>query len=387
MKKLILLFVAAIFLLGNAGAQEKYYTAFADSEMKRFPQAWQLDYGSRPFFGYTSGLGVLTMLKVWEKTGDRKYYDYAHQWADFMINDKGEIHAYNYDIDPYNLDMINAGKVLFIFYKETGEEKYKMAMDRLYTTMMTHPRNSKGGFWHKQVYPWQMWLDGLYMASPYLAEYAVTFDKPELMEEVILQFLLVREYMYNEETGLYYHAWDEAKRQRWADPETGLSHEFWGRSVGWWFMALVDVLDFVPKDHMQRPTLIAMIQGLAEDLPKFQKDGLWYQVMDKGDWEGNYLEASVSSMFMYSYAKAVNKGYIDASYRKYAEDAFKGLTTTLMRKDADGTLNLLQCCAVSGLGGSPYRDGTYEYYINERIRENDAKATGPFILGCIELNK
>ena len=387
MKKLILTLAALLLLLGSGGAQTKYYRAMADSEMKRFPEAWQLDYGSRPFFGYTTGLGVLTMLKVWERTGERKYYDYAHQWADFMINGKGEIHAYQYEIEPYNIDMINAGKVLFIMYKETGEEKYKLAADRLYNTMRTFPRNTKGGFWHKQVYPWQMWLDGLYMGSPFLAEYSVTFDKPELMDEVILQFLLVRKYMYNEENGLYYHAWDEARRQHWADPETGLSHEFWGRSIGWWFMALVDVLDFVPENHMYRPTLIAMIQGLADDLPKFRQNGLWYQVVDKGDWEGNYLEASVSSMFMYCYAKAVNKGYIDASYRKYAEEAFQGLTTTLMRKDADGTLNLLQCCAVAGLGGSPYRSGTYEYYINERIRENDAKATGPFILGCMELDK
>ena len=387
MKKLILIFTAAVLLIGNAGAQGKYYRAFADSEMSRFPQAWQLDHGSRPFFGYTTGLGCLAMLKVWQKTGDRKYFDYVHQWADFMINAKGEIHAYNYEIDPYNIDMINAGKILFIMHKETGEEKYKLAADRLYNTMLTHPRNSQGGFWHKQIYPWQMWLDGLYMGSPFLAEYAVTFDKPELMEDVILQFLLVRRHMYDETTGLYYHAWDEAKRQSWADPETGLSHEFWGRSIGWWFMALVDVLDFVPENHMHRPTLIAMVQGLADHLPNYQKDGLWYQVVDKGDWEGNYLEASVSSMFMYCYAKSINKGYIDASYRKYAEAAFNGLTTTLMRKDLDGTLNLLQCCAVAGLGGTPYRSGTYEYYINERIRENDAKGTGPFIMGCMELDK
>lgn len=387
MRKFTTLLLLCLLAVGGASAQQKYYQAFADSEMKRFPEAWQLDYGSRPFFGYPQGVGCMAMLKVWEATGEQKYYDYVHQYADFMVNDQGEIHAYDYRIEPYNIDMINSGKILFPMWKETGNDKYRKAMDLLYSTMMTHPRNHEGGFWHKERYPWQMWLDGLYMGSPFLAEYAATFDKPELMDDVINQFLLVRKYMYHDEKGLYYHAWDEAKRQRWADPETGLSHEFWGRSIGWWYMALVDVLDFVPENHMHRPTLIAMIQGLADHLPKYQKDGLWYQVIDKGDWEGNYQEASATAMFMYSIAKAVNKGYIDASYKKIAEEAFTGLTTTLMRKDADGTLNLLQCCAVSGLGGSPYRSGTYEYYINERIRENDAKATGPFIMGCLELSK
>ena len=304
-----------------------------------------------------------------------------------MINNDGVVHAFDHATQPHNIDMINAGKILFTMYRETGNEKYKKAMDRLYNAMMTHPRNSEGGFWHKQRYPWQMWLDGLYMGSPFLAQYAAEFNKPELTEDVVNQFLLVRKHMYDPKTGLYYHAWDEKKEQKWCDPETGLSHIFWGRSIGWWFMALVDVLDYIPEDHPKRGELIAMIQGLADDLPKYQKNGLWYQVVDQAEREGNYPEASVTSMFMYCYAKAVNKGYIDKKYKKYAEKAFKGLTTDLMRVDPDGTLNLLRCCAVAGLGGNPYRDGSYEYYINERIRENDAKATGPFIMGCIELNK
>lgn len=387
MKKILMFMMLGLLCTGSLTAQKKYYQAFADSEMKRFPQAWQLDYGSRPYFGYTQGLGCLAMLKVWEKTGDKKYYDYVAKYADFMINNEGVVHSFDHANQAHNIDMINAGKILFTMYKETKNEKYKKAMDILYNTMMTHPRTSEGGFWHKQRYPWQMWLDGLYMGDPYLAQYAATFDNPKLMDDAVNQFMLVKKHMYDPKTGLYYHAWDEKKEQKWCDPETGLSHIFWGRSIGWWFMALVDVLDFVPADHPQRPELIAMVQGLADALPKYQKDGLWYQVVDQAEREGNYPEASVTSMFMYSYAKAVNKGYIAKKYRKYAEDAFKGLTTKLMRKDADGTLNLLQCCAVAGLGGSPYRDGSYEYYINEKIRENDAKATGPFIMGCIELDK
>jgi unsaturated rhamnogalacturonyl hydrolase len=359
---------------------------FADSEMKRSPQAWQLDHGKRLYFGYAQGVGCLAMLKVWKETGDRKYFDYVIQWADSIINDHGEIHLYR--VETYNIDYINAGKILFDTYRETGNEKYKLAMDRLVDQMKYHPRTMEGVFWHKLIYPHQIWLDGLYMGSPFLAEYAVTFNQPELIDDVINQFLVCAKHTYDEKTGLYYHAWDESKKQRWANKETGQSPNFWGRSIGWWFMALVDVLDFIPANHPQRQELIGIIRKLADSLPAYQdKTGLWYQVIDKGDKQGNYLEASVSSMFMYSYAKAVNKGYIDQKYRQIAEKAYDGLMNELIVKNEDGTLTLTQCCSVGGLGGNPYRDGSFEYYISEKIRDNDSKATGPFIMGCLELKK
>lgn len=384
MKRLILLIVS--FVSMQFVCAQKTALLFADSEMKRFPEAWQLDHGTRLYFGYSQGLGCKAMLKVWEETGDRKYLDYVIQWADTLINDKGEIHLYR--VETYNIDYINSGKVLFEVYKQTGDKKYKLAMDRLVNQMKMHPRTLEGAFWHKLIYQHQIWLDGLYMGSPFLAEYAVTFDQPEWLDDVVNQFLICASHTYDAKTGLYYHAWDESKRQRWANKETGQSPNFWGRSMGWWFMALVDVLDFIPVDHPKRSELLKMIQGLADVLPKYQdKTGLWYQVLDQGDREGNYLEASVSSMFMYSYAKAANKGYIDKNYRKIAEKAYDGLMNTLIVKNDDGTLTLTQCCAVSGLGGNPYRDGSFEYYVNERIRDNDAKATGSFILGCFELGK
>lgn len=359
---------------------------FADSEMKRFPEAWQLDHGKRLYFGYAQGVGCMAMLKVWEQTNDRKYLDYVINWADTIINDKGEIHLYK--VETYNIDYINSGKILFDVYKETKNEKYKLAMDRLVAQMKMHPRTLEGAFWHKLIYQHQIWLDGLYMGSPFLARYAVTFDQPELMEDVINQFMICAKHTYDKKTGLYYHAWDESKKQLWANKETGQSPNFWGRSIGWWFMALVDVLDFIPQNHPKRNELIKIIEGLAETLPKYQdKTGLWYQVLDKGDQSGNYLEASVSSMFMYSYAKAVNKAYIDKTYRKIAEKAYDGLMNNLIVKNEDGTLTLTKCCAVGGLGGNPYRDGSFEYYVNERIRDNDSKATGPFIMGCLELKK
>lgn len=385
MKKTLLTLFAFAFVMQTILAQ-KTAVEFADSEMKRFPEAWQLDHGKRLYFGYSQGVGCHAMLDVWKQTGDRKYLDYVINWADTVINDKGEIHLYK--VETYNLDYIKPGTVLFDVWKQTGKEKYKLAMDLLVNQLKNHPRTHEGAFWHKLIYQHQIWLDGLYMASPFLAEYAVTFNKPELINDVVNQFIVCAKHTYDAKTGLYYHAWDESKNQRWANKETGQSPNFWGRSIGWWFMALVDVLDYIPAEHPQRPELIKMINGLAETLPKYQdKTGLWYQVLDKGAVGGNYLEASVSSMFMYGYAKAVNKGYIDKKYRTVAEKAYNGLMKTLIVKNADGTLTLTKCCAVAGLGGHPYRDGSFEYYVNERIRDNDAKATGPFIMGCLQLAK
>lgn len=385
MKKTLLTLFAFAFVMQGILAQ-KTAIAFADSEMKRFPEAWQLDHGKRLYFGYSQGVGCQAMLDVWKQTGDRKYLDYVINWADTVINDKGEIHLYK--VETYNLDYIKPGTVLFDVWKQTGKEKYKLAMDLLVNQLKNHPRTHEGAFWHKLIYQHQIWLDGLYMASPFLAEYAVTFNRPELIDDVVNQFIVCAKHTYDAKTGLYYHAWDESKNQRWANKETGQSPNFWGRSIGWWFMALVDVLDYIPADHPKRAKLIKMINGLAETLPKYQdKTGLWYQVLDKGAVEGNYLEASVSSMFMYSYAKAVNKEYIDKKYRAVAEKVYDGLMKTLIVKNADGTLTLTKCCAVAGLGGHPYRDGSFEYYVNERIRDNDAKATGPFIMGCLQLGK
>lgn len=385
MKKQLLLLLAFLWVIPIVNAQ-KTAIKFAESEMKRFPQMWQLDHGSRLYFGYSQGLGGLAMLKMWKKTGDKKYFDYVEQWADTIINNKGEIHLYK--VETYNIDYINSGKVLFDVYKQTKNEKYRLAMDRLVDQMKHHPRTLEGGFWHKLIYQHQIWLDGLYMGAPFLAEYATTFNKPELMDDVLNQFLICAEHTYDAKTGLYYHGWDESKKQKWANPQTGQSPNFWGRSLGWWFMALVDVLDYIPQDHPKRTEIIRITKGLAETLTRYQdKTGLWYQVVDKGAEKGNYLEASASSMFMYSYAKAVNKGYIDAKYTKVAEKAYNGLMDKLIVKNADGTLTLTKCCAVAGLGGNPYRDGSFEYYVNERIRDNDAKATGPFIMGCLELGK
>ena len=244
---------------------DSYARWFADSEMVRFPQAYQLDHGKRLFFGYAQGVGCCAMLQMWKKTGERRYFDYVEQWADSLIDDKGEIHLYR--VETYNLDYINSGKVLFDLYRETGKEKYKTAMDALVRQLKNHPRTLEGAYWHKLVYQHQIWLDGLYMASPFLAQYGAEFNKPEWIDEAVKQFTLCQKHTYDAKTGLYHHAWDESKSQRWADPETGHSPNFWGRSIGWWFMAMVDALDYIPEDHEGRARMIGWIQGLAEVLP------------------------------------------------------------------------------------------------------------------------
>jgi unsaturated rhamnogalacturonyl hydrolase len=326
------------------------------------------------------------MLAVWHATGEQRYYDYVKQWADTLINEDGDIHLYN--MAAYNLDFINSGKVLFDLYHQTSDKRYKKAMDTLVRQLKNQPRTLEGGFWHKLIYQHQMWLDGLYMASPFLAHYGAEFGPPELVDDAVKQFLLCHKHTYDAATGLYHHAWDESKSQRWADPETGHSPNFWGRSIGWWFMALVDALDYIPADHSGRDEMIGYIKGLAETLQKYQDaDGLWYQVIDQPTREGNFPEASVTTQCMYAYAKAVNHGYIDAKWRAVAEKAFDGLKRKLIVENADGTLTLTRCCQVGGLGGNPYRDGSFEYYIGEKMRDNDAKATGPFIMGCLELGK
>ncbi len=363
-----------------------YARWFADSEMKRFPEAWQLDHGKRLYFGYSQGLGSLAMLNMWKQTGDKRYFDYVKNWADTLITEDGKIHEYH--VETYNIDYINSGKVLFDVYKQTGESKYKKTMDNLINQMKNHPRTLEGGYWHKLIYQHQIWLDGIYMGSPFLAQYGKEFNQPEWLDEAIHQITLCHSKCYNPETGLYYHAWDESKKQLWANKQTGLSPNFWGRSIGWYFMAVVDALDFIPENHPRRTELIAIVQNLTIAMGKYQsKNGLWFQVVDKPEGKGNYEEASVTSMCMYSIAKAINKGYVDKKYRIISEKAHKGIVNNLLIVSKNGTLTLTKCCAVAGLGGNPYRNGSYEYYIGERIRDNDAKATGPFIMGCIELEK
>ena len=364
----------------------KWSERMALSIMERNPDPVYMDFRDEPKWEYTFGLVLKSIERVHKATGDQKYLDYIDAYYDFMIEEDGNIKKY--DITNFNIDRIAPGRALFHLYEETGKEKYNDAIEQLRYHLEYQPRNHLGGFWHKHRYPWQMWLDGAYMGSPFYAEYSQRNDEYEYFDDIALQIKLMFEYMRDPETGLLYHGWDQSKTQRWADSETGLSPNFWGRAMGWYVMAIVDVLDYFPEDHPQRDDIELILDDLAEALVNYQDEtGVWYQVVDQGDREGNYLEASASIMFTYAMKKGANEGYLDESYHEVAERAFEGILNEFIEVDEDGLVNINHVCAVAGLGGDPYRSGSYEYYVNERIQVNDTKATGPFIKLSLEMDR
>lgn len=365
----------------------KWSERMALSIMKRNPEAYQIDGKEKPKWDYVHGLVLTGFEKLYQHTNNEKYYRYVKDYADILIDSTGTIATYK--LLDYNIDMIEAGKILFYLYDSTNDEKYLKAMQTLRKQLEEHPRTSEGGFWHKKRYPSQMWLDGLYMGAPFYAHYTVEFENGKNLDDVAKQFELIQKYALDSKTNLLYHGWDESRAMDWANKETGTSPNFWSRSLGWYAMALVDVLDYFPEDNPKQQELVAYLNQLAIALTNFQDEetGLWYQVTDQGNREGNYLEASGSSMFAYALAKGVNKGYLPAVYKDVANKAFDGLTNELIIVADDGEITITQACAVAGLGGNPYRDGSFEYYVNERKKDNDPKATGPFILAALELNR
>ena len=367
-------------------ASLKWSERLALTLMKRHPESFQIDDRDTPKWDYVHGLVLFSIEKLYEKTNDEKYYNYIKGYADATIEEDGTVPTYKFE--KYNIDMVVAGNILFNLYDRTKDEKYLKVLQLIRKQLAEQPRTPQGGFWHKQIYPNQMWLDGLYMGEPFYAHYTTKFENGEKLNDVAKQFELIQQHARDEKTGLLYHGWDASKKMDWADKKTGTSPNFWSRSLGWYAMALVDVLDYFPKDHPKQKELVGYLNQLAEALVKQQDtSGLWYQVTDMGDKEGNYLEASGTAMFAYSLAKGVNKGYLPEKYKEVAIKAFDGMTRDLVKVNEEGEVVITQACAVAGLGGNPYRDGSFEYYVNERKKDNDPKATGPFILAALELNK
>lgn len=387
LKLVVLWLVSSVFMLQST-AKTKYYVRMADSELKRNPESWMLDFQPKLKWDYCNGLELQAIFEVWNKTKQQKYLDYAKSYADTIINNKGEISGYK--PTEYNIDRLNPGKLLFQLNSVNPTEKYELAIKNLRNQMLTHPRTSEGGFWHKKIYPHQMWLDGLYMASPFLAEYGQKMNEPHLFDEVSKQIILVAKHTYDAKTGLYYHGWDESREQRWANPQTGTSPHFWSRSIGWYMMAMVDALDFIPQNHPQRPAIIKILNDLSNSLYKFRdkKTGMWYQVTDQGDREGNYIESTGSIMFIYTWVKAAQKGYLPKSYLCKGKKAYNQFVNQFVVENPDGTISVTNACSVAGLGGNPiYRDGSFKYYITEPQRDNDPKVVGPFIMLSVLLNK
>ncbi len=394
MKNGVLVFVFLLTILQSCTVKKNDNKAIglemavkmADSEIKQFPEPWTVDYNPTPIWNYTQGLIAQAMIRVWKVNGNEAYFNYAKIYADKLIDSTGFVSGF--DPEAHSLDHINSGKFLFDLYENTKDERYMKAISQLYEQFKTQPRTSEGGFWHKLRYPNQMWLDGLYMAAPFYAQCALLKNDTTALNDVVNQFRVVHEHTYNPEVGLNYHGWDESKEQQWADSITGCSPNFWGRAEGWYAMALVDVLDFIPQNHPGRTEILNILNQVAAGIKKIQDPatGLWYQVLDQGDREDNYLEATASSMFSYALLKAVRKGYLGSEYKDIAVKGYNGILSQLIKNNADGTISLTKCCAVAGLGGTPYRDGTYKYYVSEKVRDNDPKGVGPFIMASLEMN-
>jgi unsaturated rhamnogalacturonyl hydrolase len=336
---------------------------------------------------YESGVVLLGIARLHQKCREPRYWQYVKDNMDVLVAPDGSIRTYR--LDEYNLDQINQGKLLFPLFHTTQDERYKRAAFLLRNQLKTHPRTSQGGFWHKQIYPHQMWLDGIYMASPFYAEFGETFSEDSAFDDVARQILLIEQHSRDLKTGLLYHGWDESRVQRWANPVTGCSPHFWGRAMGWFAMALVDVLDHFPRDHSQRPAIVAILQRLAEAVASVQDDasGLWYQILDLADKPGNYLEASASCMFVYTLARGVRQGCLAKQYLEVASRGYTGIVKRFVQVDAEGQVDLNGICSVAGLGGNPYRDGSFEYYIREPVVSNDHKGIGAFILASVEIER
>jgi unsaturated rhamnogalacturonyl hydrolase len=371
-------------------AERPWSQRMADSEMVRAPDPLLLD-SAEPKWDYTQGLVLQAILAVGDATGDPKYAQYVRRYYDGMIDAAGVIRTYT--LEEFNIDRVNTGKALLTLYGRTGEARYRTALDTLREQLRRHPRTKDGGFWHKQRYPHQMWLDGLYMGATFLAQYARVFDDPAAFDDVATQFVLMEAHARDEETGLLYHGWDESREQRWADKTTGRSPSFWGRAVGWYAMALVDTLEQFPAQHPRRGELLAILRRLAGAVRRVQDPatGVWYQVLDQGSRQGNYLESSASAMLSYALLKGARLGYLGAEDAAAGRRAYEGIVTQFLTTDASGVVSISKVCRVAGLGGDPngsrYRDGTFEYYLSEPIRSNDPKAVGPFILASLEMER
>jgi unsaturated rhamnogalacturonyl hydrolase len=384
--KIILSVTLVAFLATNCRVAQKseispldWSVRMADSEMARYdslvkstasPNKWQYD------IAWLAG----SIGKMSDITGDDKYFQYMKTYMDYYVNPDGT--ARYYTMEEYNLDRIRPAVNLFTLWHKTGDNKYKVTIQNHIQQLKTHPRTSEGGYWHKQIYPYQMWLDGLFMATPFMVQYGAEFNEPEWFDEAVHQITLIYRHTLDPKTGLLYHAWDESREQRWSNPETGQSPHFWSRAIGWYMMAIVDALDFIPADHAGRQPVVDILNKVSAALLKVRdpESNLWYQVTDMGGSEGNYLEASGSGMFAYAFAKGAQKGYLPSNYLDEAKKTYQGVINILINIDDNGLVNLEQTCAGAGLGGNPYRDGSYEYYVNEKIRRNDCKGVAAFMM-------
>ena len=344
--------------------------------------------GKEPHWNYIDGCMMTSLLELYKETNDKKYINFVKDFIDYYVFDDGTLRGYH--MENYSTDDICESRVLFELYRLTGKEKYSKAIELTYKQVMHQPRTKEGNFWHKKIYPNQVWLDGLFMAQPFYTLYETIRNKKQNYVDIIHQFKNVRRIMFNPEKKLYYHGYDSSKSMFWADKTTGLSKNFWLRAMGWYVVAIVDVMGYMEDDKAKKeffsPLLKEIIDGLL--LYQDQDSSLFYQVVDMKDKAGNYLETSGSALISYAILKGVRLNALELRYQAIGLDIFNGICTKYLT-EKNGSLNLGGICLVAGLGpeNNLRRDGTFEYYISEPIVENDAKGVGPLIMAYTEVKK
>ncbi|SFG53910.1 glycoside hydrolase family 88/105 protein [Oribacterium sp. WCC10] len=379
-------------LEGGRESTEKLLNEYIDYLMENSDSAhpaWNLEIirsGKENKWNYIDGCMIRGILSLYDITGDEKYLNFASDFVSGFISDDGTIRTY--DVEEKNLDNINPAKNLFTLYDKTGKEKYLKAIKTVRSQVDKMPRTNAGNFWHKNIYPYQVWLDGLYMAQPFYIEYEKRFNDCRNAEDIYNQFCNVEKYMRDSKTGLYYHGYDETKSMYWADPDTGCSRNFWLRAEGWFIMSLVDVLEIMQGMDMKTEFehLKNMLIDLSEALLKYQDEsGLWYQLIALPDLEGNYLETSGTALISAAMLKGVRLGFLPGKFRSIGQKAFYGIIDHRLSKNEDGSPCVTGICLVAGLGGQNHRDGSVSYYLSEPIVKNDAKGVGPLFLAYTEM--
>ena len=380
----ILILIVLLSAVSVFGQTKPVSERLADTAMNRIWVDDRNQPGIPPKWTYDQGVVLKGIEAMWYATGDVKYFNHIQKGMDYWIDEKGD-HK-DYKPDEYNIDHVTPGTAMLLLYRATGNLKYKKIADLLRDQLKTHPRTNEGGFWHKKIYPYQMWLDGLYMGEPFYADYSSAFGEDN-WNDIANQFIWMENHSRDAKTGLLYHAWDESKQQKWADKTTGKSPLFWGRAMGWYAMALVDTLENFPKDHPRRAELIAILQREAAAIEKVQdkSSGVWYDILDQPDRKPNYHESSASAMFVYAIARGVREGYLPERFMKVAVKGWAGIQKEFIKTNAQGQTDWEGTVSVSGLGGNPYRDGSFEYYMSEKLKTNDPKGLGPAIRAALEM--
>lgn len=363
-------------------------SAIVTSTMNQYPDIKDFPIYSPNRWNYEYSFFLLGVFRQGKKLNNTDFISYAWQWLDNFITDKGGFKPGVYEMDEYKLDDILPGRLVLSFYEETDQPKYKYIADTLILHLTKQPKTSDGGYWHKEIYPYQMWLDGIFMADVFSMQYAKVFNQPEWFDEAVKQIKLMHAHAYDSTTGLLYHGWDESKNPVWAHPVKGTSPEFWGRAIGWYIMALVESLEYLPEDHPERKDIVTILQQLASAVRNYQdpQTGLWYQVLDKGSQPGNWIETSCSAMFAYAFSKGHRQGFLDESFLQSANKAFDAILDHYMFVDDSGNLHLDQTVKIGTLNPETSK-GDYEYYITTERRIDDYKGLAALLFASVEMGR